>query len=328
MRGHGHDRAGAVARQHVIGDPNRYELFVHRIDRVRAGEHAALVLGQFRPFQIAFARRRLAIRHHRLALRLGGERIYQFMLRRQHHVRRPKQRIRPCGKNDNLFAGFLNRKCHFRAFTAANPIPLHLLQRIAPVDRFQIIQQPLSEDRDPQHPLAHWLAHHRMPAHLALAIDHLLIGQHRAQLRAPVHRRMGNKREPMLITIRALSLVAGHIDRILQRVDRLGLIGRGVKPRIVQLQKNPLAPLKITGLGGVRFPTPIIAEAQALDLPLEISNIFLGRLARMLAGLDRVLLGGQAKGIPAHRMQHMLAAHALKAREDIGGRVAFRMPHV
>ncbi len=48
----------------------------------------------------------------------------------------------------------------------------------------------------------------------------------------------------------------------------------------------------------------------------------------MLAGLDGVLLGGQAEGIPAHRMQHVEAAHPLVAGEDVGGGVAFRVADV
>ena len=33
VRRHGHDGAGAVADQHVVGDPNRHRLAVDRIDR-------------------------------------------------------------------------------------------------------------------------------------------------------------------------------------------------------------------------------------------------------------------------------------------------------
>ena len=52
---HGHDRAGAVADQHVVGDPDRHRLAVHRIDRVAAGEDAGLFLRQFGAIEIALA---------------------------------------------------------------------------------------------------------------------------------------------------------------------------------------------------------------------------------------------------------------------------------
>ena len=48
----------------------------------------------------------------------------------------------------------------------------------------------------------------------------------------------------------------------------------------------------------------------------------------MLAGLDGVLLGGQTKGVPAHRMEHIVAERAFIAGEDIGGGVAFRVSNV
>ena len=89
-----------------------------------------------------------------------------------------------------------------------------------------------------------------------------------------------------------------------------------------------MAPLEIPRLGSICLTAPVVAEAEALDLSLEVGDIFLGRLARMLAGLNRVLPGRQPEGIPTHWMQHMLATHAFKARQDIGSRVAFRMAHV
>ena len=51
-------------------------------------------------------------------------------------------------------------------------------------------------------------------------------------------------------------------------------------------------------------------------------------MARMLPGLDGILLGRQAKCVPAHRVQDVEAAQAFVASEDVGGRVAFRMPDV
>ena len=62
----------------------------------------------------------------------------------------------------------------------------------------------------------HWRIGHALPdvRPLAFPIDHLLIGQHRAQpdTSSPA---MGNIREPMLVTIRALGFV-GEFARINQ----------------------------------------------------------------------------------------------------------------
>ena len=50
--------------------------------------------------------------------------------------------------------------------------------------------------------------------------------------------------------------------------------------------------------------------------------------ARRRAGLFGMLLGRQAEGVPAHRMQHALAPHPLIAADDVGGRLPFGMADV
>ena len=55
VAGDGHDRAGAVAHQHVVGDPDRDRLAVHRVDGVGAGEDAGLGLGQVGAVEVALA---------------------------------------------------------------------------------------------------------------------------------------------------------------------------------------------------------------------------------------------------------------------------------
>ena len=53
---HGHDRAGAVAGQDVIGHPDWNRPIIDRVGGKRAGEDAGLFFGQFGPIEIAFAR--------------------------------------------------------------------------------------------------------------------------------------------------------------------------------------------------------------------------------------------------------------------------------
>ena len=48
----------------------------------------------------------------------------------------------------------------------------------------------------------------------------------------------------------------------------------------------------------------------------------------MGAGLNRVLLRGQAKGVVAHRVQDVLAEHAVVARNGISRDVAKRVAHM
>ena len=52
---HGHDRASAVADEHVVGDPDWCGFVVHGIDGVAAGEDASFFFGELGAVEIAFA---------------------------------------------------------------------------------------------------------------------------------------------------------------------------------------------------------------------------------------------------------------------------------
>ena len=133
-----------------------------------------------------------------------------------------------------------------------------------------------------------------MTAPLALAVNHFLVGQHRAQGRAPIHRHLGDIGQPFFI----------------------------------KLQEDPLGPLIVLRIGGVDLAFPVVRKAQILQLPPEAGDILLRSDAGMGAGLDGVLLRRQAVGVPAHRVQHIKTLHALIASDDVGGGVALRVAHV
>ena len=78
----------------------------------------------------------------------------------------------------------------------------------------------------------------------------------------------------------------------------------------------------------VNFAVPVVAEAQHLQLAAEGADVFFGGRSRGGAGVNGVLLGGQAEGVPAHRVQHVLPAHALIAADDVRGGVPFGMADV
>ena len=73
VRGHGHDRAGPVTHQHVVGDEHGDVGVVRRVDRERAGEHAGLRLPRALglAFQVGLAQRELAVAAHGLGRRIG-----------------------------------------------------------------------------------------------------------------------------------------------------------------------------------------------------------------------------------------------------------------
>ena len=127
-----------------------------------------------------------------------------------------------------------------------------------------------------------------------LPVAHLFVREHGAERGAPVHR-------------------------------HLGLVG---EPLLEEPAEDPLRPAHVARVGGVDLAVPVVGEAERLELLAVARDVARGRHARVLAGLHRVLLGGQTERVPAHRVEHVEAAHALVAREHVGRDVALRVTDV
>ncbi len=314
MCGDGHDRAGAVAHEHIVGDPDGNALAVDRIDGERAGEDPGFLFVEFGAVEVALRGDSGAVIFDSFLLLAGGDRRNQRMLGRENHVGRAEKRVGPGGENLDPGAGFFLAEFHGRAFAAADPISLEKLDALGPVEAVEFFNQTVGEGRDAQHPLAERAALDGKSSHLALAIHDLLVRKHGAELRTPIHRHLGDIREAHRVRIGAC------VAR-----NRLGFFRSGIEPRIVKLQENPLRPTEVAGVGRADFAVPIVAEADRLELATEVVDVAGGGDARVLAGFDGELLGGQAEGIPAHRVQDIEAPHPVEARENIRRGVALDM---
>ena len=117
------------------------------------------------------------------------------------------------------------------------------------------------------------------------------------------------------------------IDQFLhQMADRHRPILIRIEIAVEQLEENPLRPLVISRVRRIDFAIPIIAQPEHLNLAAEVFDILLRGDGRMNIVLHRVLLGGQTKRIPPHRMQHVVPLHPPKSRDDVCGGVPLRMP--
>ena len=292
----GHDRARAVAGQHIVGDPDRHRLAVDRVDGGRAREDAGLVLGEIGPLEVALAARLVLVGAHGGALRVGGQLLHQRVLGRQHHVGGAVQRVGPGGEDADLAPGDGGRALedHLGALAAADPVALHGHRRGRPVDRVQVGQQAIGVAGDAQQPLAQVLANHRRAAALAAPLRDLFVGE------------------------------AGLVDGAPVDGDH-ALVGQAA---FVELQEDPLRPLHVGRIGGVDLARPVVGEPDRVDLPLEVGDGLLGGDARVDAVLDGVVLRRQAEGVPAHRVQHAEPLHPLPARDDVGRRVALAVADV
>jgi hypothetical protein len=216
---------------------------------------------------------------------------------------------------------------------------------------FNPVEQTLGVGRDAELPLAERLAENGEPASLALAVDDLLVRERGAQLGAPVDGLLGDVGEAVGVDDRVLGLVVelGPLEQLAPAVPgggvlaRVGVEGRGalaglelldefgdgagallggVVPRVVDLQEDPLRPLVVVGVDGPELAGPVVAEAEPLELAAEVVDGFLGGDLGVDAGLDGVLLGGQAERVPAHRVEDAEPLHLLVSADDVGGGVA------
>ena len=110
--------------------------------------------------------------------------------------------------------------------------------------------------------------------------------------------------------------------------DRAGPVRLGVVPGVEDLQEDPLGPLVVVRLDRRERAALVVAQAQPAQLGLHVLHVGLGGDARVRTRLYGVLLGGQAEGVEAQGVQHVVPGHALVTGEDIGGDVAQRVTDV
>ena len=215
------------------------------------------------------------------------------MLGRHDHVGRAKERVRPRGENAQFVAGG-EGEIHFRALGAADPVALLHLDLFDEVHVVQAVEQFLRVVGDAQHPLGFHLAHHFAAAALAAPAHDFLVGQAHLAGGAPVD---------------------GHLH----------LVGQAV---LKELQKDPLRPLVVFGVGGGNLPVVVEGKADALELRAEAGDVLFRDDGGVDLVLDGVVLRRQAKGVVADGEEHVVALHAALAGDDVHGRVGARMAHV
>ena len=286
---------------------------------------------------------------HSVGPRGCGQCIDQRMLRSDHHERRPEYRVRPRREHVEDIVVTVrrdDRKAHRRARAPADPVALHGLDLVRPLDPLEIVDQTVGVRRDAHHPLAQVALEDGEVAALAPPFrGHLLVGDHRAQTRAPVDRRIRHVRQAVRVDDSpAFDVVQFRPDAAVRSRPPAGLEGRHqigdragpsppavglvVVPRPEDLQEDPLGPPHVAGIGGRERPTLVVRKPQAPQLAAHVGHVGFGRDARMLTGLHGVLLRRQAECVVRKRVQHVVAAHAPVPAQHVRGDVSERMPDV
>ena len=143
---------------------------------------------------------------HVIVIRDGGEEgVDKLMLWGQDHVLGAEEGIGAGGKDLDLVA--LSREGDLCAARTADPIALHGLDLVRPIQKLQIIQQAIGVGGNAHHPLREVLAEDREISALGLTLSgDLLVCQHSTQAWAPVHRGIRQVDQAEFIDSRGLFL--------------------------------------------------------------------------------------------------------------------------
>ncbi len=215
-----------------------------------------------------------------------------------------------------------------RSMAAADPVALHRLDRIGPVERVEVVDQAVGVRGDPHHPLAHVPLEDREVATVGSAVrGDLFVGDDGAQARAPVDRRIGDVGETVVVddvvafcgaAARSTAARRGSLVIPLSNSSISSSIGRafccvGVVPGVEDLAEDPLRPPVVGRVGRGDRATCVVAQPQAPQLTAHVGDVRIGRDRRVGAGLHGELFGGQAEGVEPHRVEHVVAGHPLVA---------------
>ena len=273
------------------------------------------------------------------------------MLRSQHHKGGAEQGVRTGGEHFQINILAIDFEDDGGTHGLADPVALHFFHGLAPFHGLQTGEQPFGVCGDAEQPLFHRLAHHGVAATDGETVDHLVVGQHGTEFRAPVHQGFGLVGEAVvhqhfllllfahgfpLVSGKAQRLALGHVkafgaflfEAVDQLADGLGFLATVAIERVEQLEEGPLGPFIIGRIRGAHFAVPVVTESDLVHLLAVAVDVLLGSYSRVSARLNGILLRGKTVGIVTHRVQHIKAFQAFVTGVDVRGDIAQRVTHM
>ena len=187
------------------------------------------------------------------------------------------------------------RKREPHAVALADPVRLHRFHAVGPAgQRVERGEQLVGVARD-RHVVHRDLAlFHERAGAPAAAVDHLLVREHRLVDRVPV--------------------------------DDAGLLVD--EAALEHAQEEPLVPAVVIGLAGRELAVPVDREAERLQLLLHVRDVVVRPLRGRHAVRHRRVFRRQPERIPSHRLQHVVAFHAVVTGEHIAYGIVAHVPHM
>ena len=391
VSGYGHDGAGSVAHEDVVGHKDRHLRTVDGVDAEESGEDTGLDPALIGAVGVRRRRGSGAVGGHGLgggrvaagpgllgALGPGGrdvqgrgvvgdlgvgshragglEAAQHGVLGGHDHEGGAEEGVGAGGVDAQrrvllvALSGPGDGEGHLGALGASDPVALHELDLLGPVHGVQVLGEAVAVGGDAHHPLAQVALEDGVVAALGAALGgDLLVGEHRAQAGAPVDGGAGDVGQAEgvddlgLLGGAQVGPVAAAGDGDLSGGELVAQLGHrpgralaapvaarglGVEPGVEDLQEDPLGPAHVVDVDGGQGAARVVGQAQAAQLAAHVGDVGLGGDARVLASGDGVLLGGQAEGVVAHRVQDVPASHPGETGDDVGGDVAQRVAHV
>ena len=278
-----HDCSGTVVSQYIIRQPDRHLCSVDRIDRVASCENSGFFL-ILKAVNIRLHGSVVDIFFHCFSCLIGCKFFCKSMLRSQYHKCCAVKCIRSCCVDSDLFISSIHRELYLSTVGLTDPVCLHLLNLLRPVQFVQVVQKSLCIFGNLEHPLTEVLLCYFRTAALTFSIDNFLVCKSGLTGRAPV-------------------------DRELFLVSKAGL---------KHLYKNPLSPFVEVRVCRVDLSVPVVKSRDLIDLSLDILYIFRCGLCRMNAHFDRVVFCRKSECIPSHRMNDIVSLKQFVTAPYIG----------
>ncbi len=193
VRGDGHDRAGAVVHEDVVGDEHGDLLAIHGVGD-GAPERDARLLAVLGGAVLGRLARGLGdvLADRLLVGRAGCERVEVGVLGGEDEEGRAEEGVGAGGEDGEVDAGLLAGEDDLRALRAADPVALHRDDVVGPgLEDREVVEEPVGVVGDLEEPLLELLLLDEGAAALAMAVDDLLVGEDGGVDWAPLDGRLG-----------------------------------------------------------------------------------------------------------------------------------------
>jgi len=328
VRGDAHDRARAHVVEDVRGDVDRQFRAGQGVDRAQVSFDAVVAVRAVGRTVRASLCRALGVLGDGL-VRLGGGRG-EFVTRRDGEVGRAVDRVEARGEHVDVGrrvgrVGFGNLERDASPLLAADPVALDVADAVGPP--LQVVQRRVEfvgVVGNREEPLVEFAPFDRR---LAAPADAAAGVRARAAFGAVGAWRVFAVADFSAVVVRPVDLRVGEdrlavgtpVDRRAAELDEAGL---------VELAEQPLVPAVVLGVAGRYLAGPVVAESHRLEFVAHLLDAGAGPGLGVGAALVGGVLGGEAEGVPPHRLEDIVAGHPAVAGVGVSDSVVADVAHV